>query len=74
VSSLAVAVVVVRQGIVHGLLGLAIPLALLLLAGAGLEWRISTGLSPSPRHRQIVALTALHMTLAGGATVLAIAG
>jgi uncharacterized membrane protein YidH (DUF202 family) len=76
IASVAVAIVIVRQGIVYGLLGLAIPLAVLLLAAATLEWSLSVSerLSSSPRNRQVAALTGLIMTLAGGATVLAIAG
>jgi hypothetical protein len=74
VASVAVAVVIVRQGIVHGLLGLAIPLAVLLLAGAAIEWRLSTRFSPALHHRQIAALTALIVTVATGAVVLAVAG
>jgi uncharacterized membrane protein YidH (DUF202 family) len=76
IASVAVAIVVVRQGIVSGLLGLAIPLAVLLLAAAALEWSLSVSgrMSSALRHRQIAALTGLIMTLAVGATVLAIAG
>jgi hypothetical protein len=73
IATLAVAAIVIRQGIVSGPLGLAIPLAASLIAAAALQWRLSARLRPAPHYRQVGALAALTVVVAAAAIVLAIA-
>jgi len=73
IANLAVAAIVIRQGIVFGPLGLATALATILILAALLQWRISARLKPTPHYRQIGALAALTLVVAVAAAVLAIA-
>jgi uncharacterized membrane protein len=74
VASAAVAAVVVRQGIVHGLLGVALALAVVLLVAAAVQLRFASRLTAVLHAPQIAALTALILFVAAGAAVLAVAG
>ena len=84
IASLAVAALVLRAGIVEGLLGLAIPItALLVIAGAA-EWLFSRRIygehdRPFERgavvhDRAILALAAVTLIAAAASTALAIGG
>lgn len=81
IASVATAAIFIRQGIVHGLLGLTTALAVLLLLGALMEWRVAARLRPSVPYgqlravhhrREISALAILIIVTAAGAAVLAI--
>ncbi len=82
IASLAVAALVLRAGIVEGLLGLAVPMTALLLVAGTVEWWFSRRLSdeharPLARgavlhDRAIVALGALTLTTAAASVVLAL--
>jgi hypothetical protein len=81
IASVATAAVFIRQGIVHGLLGLTTAFAVLLLLGAVMEWRVAARLRPSVPYgqlraayhlREISALAILIIVTAVGAAVLAI--
>jgi hypothetical protein len=74
IATLAIAAIVIRQGIVNGPLGLATPLAAILIGAALLQWRLSASLGPAHHYRQIGALAALTMLVAAAAFVIAIAG
>lgn len=83
ISSLAVAALVLRAGIVSGPLGLAIPLAVLLVLAAAGEWLFSRRLHAQHdrpyRHgavlhdREIVALASVTVVAAAGSAWLALA-
>jgi len=81
IASVATAAIFIRQGIVHGLLGLTTALAVLLLLGGLMEWRVAARLRPSVPYgqlraahhrREISALAILIIVTAAGAAVLAI--
>ena len=81
IASLAVAALVVRAGVVEGLLGLAIPVATLLVAAATVESLFSHRIyvvghparAPELHPRAILALAAVTLTVAGVAVALALA-
>jgi hypothetical protein len=80
IASLAVVALIVRQGIVAGPLALAIPIAALLAAAAGLQWHLSRRVGPGrPEQGTAVAqglvglLAAVTLVVAAGAAALTIA-
>jgi uncharacterized membrane protein YidH (DUF202 family) len=84
IASLALAALVVRAGIVYSLLGLAIPLAtLLVLAGVG-EWLFSLRIysehadaseeGPLAHERALAVLLAVTVIASAGSAALAMAG
>ena len=84
IASVAVAALVLRAGIVEGLLGLAIPIAALLVFAGGAEWLFSRRIyaehdRPYARgavlhDRSILALGAVTLIAAAASAALAIAG
>jgi uncharacterized membrane protein YidH (DUF202 family) len=74
IASVAVAAIVIRQGVVIGPLGLAIPLAGMLVLAALLEWRLSARFGPAHHYRSIRALAVLTVILSTGAAVLVSVG
>jgi uncharacterized membrane protein YidH (DUF202 family) len=84
IASVAVAVLVVRAGVVERLLALAIPIAALLVLGGALEWLVSRRIyiehdRPFARgavvhDRAVLVLAAVTVISAGGSAALAISG
>jgi uncharacterized membrane protein YidH (DUF202 family) len=84
IASVAVAALVVRTGAVDGLLGLAIPIAALLVLAAVVEWFFSQRIyrehdrpyshGAIAHDRAVVILGAVTLITAAGSAVLALAG
>jgi uncharacterized membrane protein YidH (DUF202 family) len=84
IASLAVAALVVRAGVVYSLLGLAIPLAAMLVLASIGEWRFSVRIysehaqaleeGPVAHQRVLVVILVVTVVAAAGSATLAIAG